>query len=45
MTAKRGRIGGGGIEQKGKKNLMDVDNSVVTAGWEEGLRGLNINGK
>ena len=28
MTAV-GRVGGGGIEQKGKKGLMDMDSSVV----------------
>ena len=35
---------GRGIEQKKKKGLMDMDNSVVTAGGG-GIRGLNDNGK
>ena len=41
MTA-GGRLGGGGMEQRGKR-LMD--NNVVIAGGERGIRGLNANGK
>ena len=33
-----------GLSKK-EKGLMDVDNSVVTAGGEESIRGLNGNGK
>ena len=43
MTA-GGRLGGGGMEQRGKR-LMDMDNNVVIAGGERGIRGLNANGK
>ena len=52
MTAREGRLVGGGIKQKG---LMDTDNSVVIAGWgvnrikwgevEKGIRGISGNGK
>ena len=38
----RGRLEGGGTEQKG---LMDMDHSVEMAGGEEGVKGLNGNGK
>ena len=31
-----GRLGGGEIEQKGKR-IMDMDNSVVTAGGEQSI--------
>ena len=47
-----GKFGGEGTEQKRKKGLMDMDNSVVIAGgwgkWveaEDGIRGINGNGK
>ena len=30
---------------KQEKGLMDMDNNVVIAGWERGIRGLNGNGK
>ena len=33
-----------GLSKK-EKGLMDVDNSVVIAGGEGGIRGLNVNGK
>ena len=33
-----------GLSKK-EKGLMDVDNSVVIAGGEGGIRGLNGNGK
>ena len=40
---------GGGWEVEGlsrkEKGLMDTDNSVAIAGGEEGVRGLNGNGK
>ena len=42
MTEKGGKLGGGGIEQKG---LTDMDNSVAIAGGRVGVRGLNCNGK
>ena len=34
----------GGLSKK-EKGFMDMDNSVVIVGEEEGLRGLNGNGK
>ena len=40
MTARGGRVGGGGIEQKGKR-LMDMDNKC----GEGSIRCLNGNGK
>ena len=43
MTAKGvGRVGGGGIEQKGK-GFMVMDNSVVIVGG--GIWGINGNGR
>ena len=43
MTASGGRrLRDGGTEQKG---LMDMDHSVEMAGGEEGVKGLNGNGK
>ena len=33
-----------GLNKK-EKGLMDMDNSVVTAGGQGGIRGLNGNGK
>ena len=50
LTALVGGCGGEEIEQK-EKELMNMDNRVVTAGgegWlevEEGISGININGK
>ena len=45
-----GSLGNGGIDRK-RKGLIDTDNSVVIAGRrgcvevEEGIRGINFNGK
>ena len=44
MTAKVGRLGGGRIEQKGKKDLW-TEQQWWLWGGEGGVRGLNGNGK
>ena len=45
MTASRGEPEGVEGLSKKEKGLMDVDNCVVIAGEEGGIRGLNGNGK
>ena len=44
MTAMWGTLQVRGIKQKGKR-LMDIDNSVVSAGGEGDIRRLTGNGK
>ena len=44
MTTRGGQLVCGGVECK-KIGLMDVDNSVVTAGQGGGVRGMDGNGK
>lgn len=44
MTVKRGRIGGGGREQKGERT-HGHEQHCGDAGAEGGIRGVNGNGK
>ena len=45
MTANgTGKLGVDALSRK-EKGLKDIDNNVVTAAWERGIRGLKGNGK